>query len=172
MNGWSWLMLHNFLNHLRQATTSLSDPPAPVPFAKWPQPDTSSNQPRFMAWLCLGISNTSTSSSQLKLLCSSGRVALGKTQEGAWPVPPGKPQSLCTQRTAIDYVGALPPCPCTADAPQRVEDGGQWSQPVLEADWPGYIPPIDLPTVIKVQIQEEGVFNPHEKYTLNTQIGC
>ena len=37
MNGWSWLMLHNFLNHLKQATASLREPPAPVLLAKWPQ---------------------------------------------------------------------------------------------------------------------------------------
>ena len=36
-NGWSWLMLHNFLNPLKQATANLSEPAAPVPLAKWPQ---------------------------------------------------------------------------------------------------------------------------------------
>ena len=45
--------------------------------------DTSSRQPRLTAWLCLGVSKTSTSSRHLRLLYSSGRVALGKTQVGA-----------------------------------------------------------------------------------------
>ena len=44
---------------------------------------TNSSQPRFTAWLCLGTSKPSTSSSHLRLLYSSGRVALGKTQVGA-----------------------------------------------------------------------------------------
>ena len=35
-----------------------------------------------------------------------------------------------------NQVGATPPCPCTDDPPQRAEVGGQWSQPVLAADWP------------------------------------
>ena len=45
-----------------------------------PRPRTSSSQPRFTAWLHLGISKPSTSSSHLRLLYSSGRVAQGKTQ--------------------------------------------------------------------------------------------
>ena len=40
------------------------------------------------------------------------------------------------QWTAMDHIGAPPPFPCTADPPQRAEIGGQWSQPVLAADWP------------------------------------
>ena len=57
MNGWSWLMLHNFLNLLKQATSGLSELPAPMPLAKWP--DTSSSQPKFIAFLYLGISKPS-----------------------------------------------------------------------------------------------------------------
>ena len=34
MNGSSWLMFHNFLDLLKQTTTSLSEAPAPVPLAK------------------------------------------------------------------------------------------------------------------------------------------
>ena len=30
-----------------------------------------------------------------------------------------------------------PPAPAQADPAWRVEVGGQWSQPVLAADWPG-----------------------------------
>ena len=35
MNGWSWLMLHNFLNPLNQARAGLSKLPDPIPIAKW-----------------------------------------------------------------------------------------------------------------------------------------
>ena len=48
-----------------------------------PQPDTSSSQPRFTDRFHLGISKPTTSSSHLRLLYSSGRVALGKTQVGS-----------------------------------------------------------------------------------------
>ena len=72
MNGWSWLMLYNFLNPLKQATSGLSH-----------KPGTSSSQPRYTAWLHLGIARPNTSSSHLTLFYSSGRVALGKTQVGA-----------------------------------------------------------------------------------------
>ena len=48
-----------------------------------------------------------------------------------------------------------------------MEVGGQWSQPVLKADWPEEILPIDLPTAIKAQLQEEGVLNQHEGHTLS-----
>ena len=65
---------------------------------------------------------------------------------------PGKPQGQRTQWTATDHVGAPPPFPCTADPPWRVEVGGQWSQPILAADWPGQIPPIHLPTTTKAQL--------------------
>ena len=63
------------------------------------------------------------------------------------------------------------PAPCTAELPQRVEVGSQWSQPVLAAEWPGKIPPIDLPTATKAQLQEEGVLSPHEGRTSSTQLG-
>ena len=45
-------------------------------------PGTSRGQPRFTAWLHLGISKLSTSSSHLRLLYSSGRGALGRSQWG------------------------------------------------------------------------------------------
>ena len=44
---------------------------------------TNSSQPRFTAWLCLGTSKPSTSSSHLRLAYNSGRVAPGRTQAGA-----------------------------------------------------------------------------------------
>ena len=56
---------------------------------------------------------------------------------GPWLALPGKPLSLHTQWTATDHVRAPQPCPCTAHPRQRVEVGGQWSQPVLAADRPG-----------------------------------
>ena len=65
--------MHNFLNPLKQATAGLMSP----------RPSTSSNQSRFTAWLCQGISKPSTNSSHLRLLHSSGRVAPGETQVGA-----------------------------------------------------------------------------------------
>ena len=45
-----------------------------------PQPDTSSSQPRFTDRFHLGISKPTTSSSHLRLLYSSGRVATRRTQ--------------------------------------------------------------------------------------------
>ena len=48
-----------------------------------PRPSTSSSQLRFTAWLHLGISKPSRSSSHLRLLYSLGRVSLGNTQVGA-----------------------------------------------------------------------------------------
>ena len=72
MNSWSWLMLHNFLSPLKQATAGFSEP----------RPGTSSSQPRFTAWLHLEIFKSNTSSSLLGLLCSSGGATLGKIQVG------------------------------------------------------------------------------------------
>ena len=71
VSGWSWLMLHNFLNPLKQAAAGLSEPQA------------HNYQPRFTAWLHREISEPSTSSSHLRLLYTSGRVAQGKTLVGA-----------------------------------------------------------------------------------------
>ena len=55
--------------------------------------------------------------------------------------------------------------------PWREVVAGQGSEPVLPADWPRYIPPIDLLTAIKTQLQEEGVLTPQRGCTLNTQLG-
>ena len=76
---------------------------------------------------------------------------------------------MYTQRTATGHIRAPLLLSCRADPPRKAEVGGQWSQPVLAADWPGYVPPIDLPTATKVQLQEEGVHSTHEGHTLNTQ---
>ena len=75
-------MLHNFLNPFSQATPSLRKPVAPVPLAKWSRLSTSRSQPTFTAWLPLGISRP-PSSSHIRLLYFSGRVALGRTKVGA-----------------------------------------------------------------------------------------
>ena len=76
-------MLQIFLSPFKQATASLSEPQAPYLWLSGPWRGTNGSQPRFTAWLCLGMSKPSTSSSHLRLLYSSGRVALGKTQVGA-----------------------------------------------------------------------------------------
>ena len=70
MNGWSWIMLHNLLNPIKQAEQASVSP----------RHDTSSRQLRFTAWLPLGSSKPSTSSSHLTLLYSSGRVPQGEIQ--------------------------------------------------------------------------------------------
>ena len=75
------------------------------------------------------------------------------------------------QWTATDHIRAPPPCPSTADLPQRAEVGDQWSQPVLAADWPEEIPPFDLPTATKTQLQEEGILSPYEGHTSSTLLG-
>ena len=81
MNGLSWLMLHIFLNPVKQATASIREPQPLYVLLSGSRPTTSSSQPRFTAWLYLGISKPSTSSNHLRLLYSSGRVASpGQTQ--------------------------------------------------------------------------------------------
>ena len=122
MNGWSRLTLHNFLNPFKQATAGTSEPLALYLLLSSPSPGTSKSQPRFTAWLCLGISKISTSSSHLRLLYSSGRMAWGRTQAGAdlGAASPRKSQNLLTQWTTTDHMGAPPSCPhlFTADPPQ------------------------------------------------------
>ena len=53
--------------------------PQPPNLLSGPRPDTSSSLPRFTVWCCQAISKPSTSSSQLRMLYSSFRVALGRT---------------------------------------------------------------------------------------------
>ena len=77
-------MLHSFLNSIKQATADLSKPPGPYLLLSGPRPSTSSSQPIFIAWICLGISKPSTSSNHLRLLYS-GSMAPGKTQVAADP---------------------------------------------------------------------------------------
>ena len=123
-------MLQNFLNPVKQATASLSEPQAGI----------RGSQSRLTAWLCLGISKPSITSSHLRLLYNSGGVAPGKTLVGddLGLHHPGNPRaSAPTQWTSTDPIGAPPPCPFMVDPPRRVEVGGQGSQPILAADWPG-----------------------------------
>ena len=68
-----------------------------------------------------------------------------------------------------DHVGAT--LLHTADPTLRAEVGGQWAQPVLAADGPWQITSIDLPTATKAQLQEVGVFSPHEGCPWSTQLG-
>ena len=79
MNGMSWLMHHNFVNPIKQTAAG----PQPLYLLlSCSRLSTSSIQPRFTAWLLLGISKPTTSTSHLRLLYSSGTVVPGKTQVG------------------------------------------------------------------------------------------
>ena len=66
--------------------------------------------------------------------------SLGQTQVGVDPAPPRTPQGQHTQWTATDHIGAPPPCPYTADPPQRAEVAHKQSQAILAADWPKFLP--------------------------------
>ena len=66
----------------KQQLASVSPQP-PYLWLSSPRSGTSSSQPRFTSWLCLGISKPRTNSSHHRLLYRSDRVALGKTQVGA-----------------------------------------------------------------------------------------
>ena len=129
MNGWSWFMLHNFLNHSnKQQWASVS-----------PRPGTSSSQPRYTAWFHLGISKpSSTSSSHLRLSYSLVRVALGKTQVGAdhGLHDLGNLKACSLSRQLQTTSEQKPPFTYTADPPQRAVVDSQWSQPLIEADCP------------------------------------
>ena len=57
----------------KEATANLTEPPAPIFLAMWPQRGSSSSQRRFSVWVYLGISKPSTSSNYLRLLYSTGR---------------------------------------------------------------------------------------------------
>ena len=125
-----------------------------------PWPQAGHLQPRFTAWIPLEISKPSSSRLHLRLIYTSGRVSSGKTQVGA---DLGLHHSGNLRASApIDHVRAPPPCPFTADPPQGASSGGHWSQPVLAADWPEKIPPVDLLTATKDQLQDKDVLNPHK----------
>ena len=124
-----------------------------------PRLGTGSSQLRFIAWLHLGISKTSKSSSPLRLLYSSGRVASGKTQLradlGLYHL--GNPKARTPSGQVQIMLENHHPAPA-----QLILHSGQWSQPTLAADWPGKIPPIDLTTATKAHLQEEGVLSPQK----------
>ena len=156
-------MLHNFLNPLKQAAAGFSDP----------RPGTSSSHLRFTDWLCLGISKPSTSSSHLRLLYSSFRAAPGGKQVGAdlGLHHPGNPRASAPsgqlQTTSEHHHPA--PAQWILHTGRRLVVSGHCQSFV--ADWPGQIPPIDLPTATKAQLQEEGVLSPHVGHTFNIQLG-
>ena len=92
------------------------------PLLSVPRPSSSSSQPRFIAWFHLGISKPNISSSHLRLLCNSYRVAPGKTQVGVelGLYHPGNPRAFAPsgqlQTTSND------PHPAPA---QLILNGGQ-----------------------------------------------
>ena len=108
----------------------------PAPYL-WIRPRTSSSQfePQFgSTWKPPSPAQVTA----IRLLCNSCCVAPGGTQVVA--------NLTCTTQETPEpahpvdsyrNIRAPPPCPGIADPPQRVEVGGQWSQPVLIADWPG-----------------------------------
>ena len=107
-----WLLKHKFLNLFnKQQLLSVN-----------PRPGTSSSQLRFTAWLRLGISKPRTSSSHLRLLCSSGKVAPGKTQVGADLVlyHPGNPRG--SKPSGQLHTTSEHHCPVPA---QLIYQGGQ-----------------------------------------------
>ena len=56
--------------------------PPPYLLLDGPRQDTSSSQPRFLAWLCLAISKPSKSNSHFQSIYSSGRVPQAKYRWG------------------------------------------------------------------------------------------
>ena len=72
-------MHHNFLNTIKQATAGLKSPLLPYLLLSGFRHSTIGRQPRFTAWLCLGVSMPSTSSIHLRLLYNSCRVALDRS---------------------------------------------------------------------------------------------
>ena len=139
MNGWSWLILHNFLNPLKQQLTSVSLQPLHL-LPNGLRPSTSSNQPRFIAWLHLGSSKTSTSSCHLRLLYSSYRVALGRIQMKAdlGLHHPGNLRAFTPSgrlQTTLEHHHPVP-AQLTVHRWQSLVVS-QWSQPVLAADLSG-----------------------------------
>ena len=135
---------------------------------------TSSSQPRFTAWLCLGISESSISSSHLRVLYSSVRRTLGKTEFGAdlsLHYPGNSRASTTSVWTDTDNAQHYYPAPV-----QLILHGWQWlvasghSQSLLLTVL-GKIPPIDLTIATKAQVQEKGILSPLGGRTSNMQLG-
>ena len=95
MNGWSWLMPHNFLNPLNKQQLASASPQPLYHLLSGPRPSIRSSQAKFTAWLGLGISKTSTSNSHLRFLYTSFRVAPDRIQVGVVLVlhHPGNPRA-------------------------------------------------------------------------------
>ena len=66
MNGWSWLWLSKICSSMQQLASVSSQPLYLLKSGL--KSGTSSSQPRFTAWLHLGISKPGTSSSHLRVL--------------------------------------------------------------------------------------------------------
>ena len=146
-------MNHNFLNPIKPAIASLSNTQLPYLLLIGPRLCTSSSQISFTSWLPLGISKPSTSSSHLRVLYSSCRVAtaeyrwgltlaclIRETPEPAQPGDRYRPHRRTT---------TLPP-----HSGSSMERGGWGSvvrQPLQLTDL-GKSPPIDLPTATKAQL--------------------
>ena len=119
-------MLQNFLNPLKQATTGLSEPPAPIPLAKCPQAPlvaASLDSQLHFAWVSPSPAQVVPISD---CFIAHARVALGRTQEGLdlGPHQAGNPRT-CTPSGQLHSTSDLSPCPHTADPPWRAESGGQ-----------------------------------------------
>ena len=116
MNGWSWIMIHNFPNSLKQATADLSEPF----LLSGPRHDNNSSQPRWT----FGFTWKSPSPAQVAPISDCFIAQAGR----GWPLPapPGYSQSLHSQWTATDHVGALLPCPYIAifHGGRRLVDSG------------------------------------------------
>ena len=157
MNGWSWLMLHNFLNPLKQTTAGLSEP----------RPNTSSSQPIFTAWLHQGISDPSPSSSHLRLLYNPGRVALGKTQVAADTGNPSASAPSGQLQTTLEHHHPAP-VQLILHRGRRLVVSGH-SQSLQLTDLGKY-----LPLICQQQPSlnyKRRVYSAHEGYTSSTQLG-
>ena len=138
-----------------------------------PRPSTRSSQPRIIAWLCLGISSCSRSSSHLRLLYSSGREAPGKTQVGAdlGLHHPGNPRA-CTPNGQLQAMSEHHPAPAQLflhGGGQRVVLSGH-SQP-LQLPGLGISLPLICQQQSRLSYKKEGVLSPHKVRTLSSQLG-
>ena len=161
-------MLHNFLNPLKQAVTASGSPQPTIPLVEGPPSPalatTSLDSQLDFAWESLSPAQVAAISDCFKTHVgwSQAKHMLGltlayTTLEIPEPVHPEDSYKPHWSTTTLLLLRNF------------AEVGGQWSQPVFAADWPGKIPPIDLPTAIK-QLQEEDVCSPHEGHTSSTQL--
>ena len=118
------------------------------------------------------IFKPSTSSSHLRLLCSSFRVALGRTQveDDLSLHHPEKLRAYTPSGQLKTTLKHHHPTPAQLILQgQRKLVVSVHSQSLQLTGL--YIPPIDLPTATKAQLQEKGVLSPHKGHTSSTQLG-